>query len=1076
MTGIVKLGRYFWEDSIDFRKGADGYLDFPPQAGEQIIYLDPENGSEANNGLTSSTPKRYLWPIMQSIGPVYTPRCVRIRVKAGTTIKLDPDLVTNQNRFGEYGASFHGQSGISDTQRFIFEPYGTDANGRFYVESATVGGNCLLLQGEISYVCFRSCEFKSDLQVNASTILTQNYAIQHTIYHDCHFRNGGGSAALQGIDSFQLNTVFWRCTFADAHNTDVGGDSSGVFVGGTHNGLLFHECVWAYNGWNRLNTSQRIDLQGTPNTGDFEIRFFGELSGPIEYNYDAGAVQARIENLSSVGQGNVIVTKSGSDWIVNFVGALAGQPLPPLEIVNNTMNVSVIVVNGKTTRNHNIYNNSGACNVMYRNCISAFGSATGFQLRGNNSTIVNSLALMNPINLTFGHAGPPHSVNIDMTATQALNPNNSADVVLKFTGSNSLYAFSDGMRVYIRGVTVGAGSMKYNTATGNYDIPVTSLDGIWEGDDVEVLEYGTKFKVRARVTSISTTPGLTNDNWGGVSGGQPSVFFEPVAFMSTGLSRYNVVYGGGDIGPTGPRGWGELIGRSVSARIERDVCLNGKGTSPLGFSITSDPYVGIDPLLQTSSDANFAFEVNNLIVSNWKGNSNNGSALYATRTANKFEVLRNCYFLADSDGTHYVADLPITVGTGGLISSFNNINYWKETANIDTGWFKRNSGFITQSVYESERGVGVYTKPSWFDALSLKTMLLYLSQNGVDTTGMTDEAACEYFTNAALIMGDPEFGGPGYSTIWNAAVFNAWVRSAFATQLGWDINPNYNTDQRPIAPTYLKSLTESDDFIIDFVPPPGQDLEYVIEFSIDTRSVSRYEEYGSLRKFAYTVEPSDISNHPDSTLALRGIKRIRIAKTKLPSTVRNDAGQSYYGFFSLHARTSFGDGNRSVMLTFKNNKSQGSRTDLQLSDQSTVVLQYGLNSNCTSYKLLRSATRGGPYTEVATSTTQFIQDQSPVPGDWYYTVRGVSSGYDTWYNEIAVTVSSDGGTTPTKPSINDLIIIMNNKLGSSGCWSDFNKTYKYWRFLSEHCKIGGFYKPTDLPSVPVPSDYPNTNC
>ena len=62
-----------------------------------------------------------------------------------------------------------------------------------------------------------------------------------------------------------------------------------------------------------------------------------------------------------------------------------------------------------------------------------------------------------------------------------------------------------------------------------------------------------------------------------------------------------------------------------------------------------------------------------------------------------------------------------------------------------------------------------------------------------------------------------------------------------------------------------------------------------------------------------------------------------------------------------------------------------------------------------------------------------------------------------------------------KPSINDLIIIMNNKLESSGYWSDFNKTYKYWRFLSEHCRIGGFYKPTDLPSAPIPSDYPNTN-
>jgi len=1075
MAGTVKLGRYFWEDVIDVRKGADGYLDFPAQTGEQIIYLDPQDGSESNDGLTPSTPKKYLWPVMLSLYPPYVARCVRIRVKAGTTIKLDPDLVTNLHRFGEYGASNLSQSGLGETQRFIFEPYGTHASGRFFVESSTAGGGCLLLQGEVSYVCFRSCEFTSDSQVNASTILTQNYAIQHTIYHDCHFRKGAGGAALQGIDSFQLNTVFWRCTFADAHNTNVGGDSSGVFVGGTHNGLLFHECVWAYNGWDRYNNSQKIDWLGTPTTGTFTITFNAETTNSINHDASALTVQSELESLSGVGVGNVTVAKNGAEWTINFIGTLAGSQLPLLTIQNST-NVGVQVVTGRTPRNHNIYNNSGACNVMYRNCISAFGSATGFQLRGNNSTIVNSLAIMNPINLTFGHAGPPHSVNIDMTATQALNPNNSADVVLKFTGSNSLYAFSDGMRVYIRGVTVGAGSMKYNTSTGNYDIPITVLDGIWEGDDVEVLEYGTKFKVRARVTSISTTPGLTNDGWGGVSGGQPSVFFEPVAFMSTGLSRYNVVYGGGDINPDGGRGWGEAIGRSVSARIERDVCLNGTGAYALGFSMTSDPYVGVDPLVQNGSDANFGFEADGLLVSNWKGTSNSGSAMYVLRTANEFEILRNCYFLADASGSHYVADLPSTVGTGGEISSFNNINYWKETANINTGWFKRNSGFVTQSVYESERGVGVYTKPSWFDALALKTMLLYLSQNGVNTTGMTDEDACEYFTNNALVMGDTEFGGPGYPTVWTSAAFNAWIRSAFAAQLGWDVNPDYTTNQRPIAPTYLKSLTESDDFIVDFIPPPGQDLEYVLEFSIDTRSVSRYEEYGSLRKFAYAVGSSDISDHPDSTLAFRGIKRIRIAKASLPSTIRNDLGQTYYGFFSLYARTSFGDGNRSIMLTFKNNKSQGSRTDLQLSNQSTVTFQYGLNSNCTSYKLLRSATRGGPYTQVATSTTQYIQDQSPIPGDWYYTVRGVSSGYETWYNEITVTVSSDGGATPTKPSIDDLIIIMNNKLGSSGCWGDFNKTYKYWRFLSEHCRIGGFYKPTDLPSAPIPSDYPDTNC
>lgn len=62
---------------------------------------------------------------------------------------------------------------------------------------------------------------------------------------------------------------------------------------------------------------------------------------------------------------------------------------------------------------------------------------------------------------------------------------------------------------------------------------------------------------------------------------------------------------------------------------------------------------------------------------------------------------------------------------------------------------------------------------------------------------------------------------------------------------------------------------------------------------------------------------------------------------------------------------------------------------------------------------------------------------------------------------------------PEKPTIIELVNLMNEKLNSSGKWSAFNKNYKYWRFLSEHCNIGSFYKPSDLPVEPVPNDYPD---
>lgn len=73
------------------------------------------------------------------------------------------------------------------------------------------------------------------------------------------------------------------------------------------------------------------------------------------------------------------------------------------------------------------------------------------------------------------------------------------------------------------------------------------------------------------------------------------------------------------------------------------------------------------------------------------------------------------------------------------------------------------------------------------------------------------------------------------------------------------------------------------------------------------------------------------------------------------------------------------------------------------------------------------------------------------------------------------TVVTPPATNP-KPSINDLVIIMNNKLNNNGCWSGFNNLHRYWKFLSENSLVGNFYTPEDVPDEPNPSDNPNLNC
>lgn len=71
------------------------------------------------------------------------------------------------------------------------------------------------------------------------------------------------------------------------------------------------------------NEKQTATVTGSPTGGTFTLTFGGQTTGAIAYNATAATVEAALEAISTIGQGNVQVTGSaGGPYTVEFVGAL----------------------------------------------------------------------------------------------------------------------------------------------------------------------------------------------------------------------------------------------------------------------------------------------------------------------------------------------------------------------------------------------------------------------------------------------------------------------------------------------------------------------------------------------------------------------------------------------------------------------------------------------------------------------------------------------------------------------------------------------------------------------------------
>lgn len=76
---------------------------------------------------------------------------------------------------------------------------------------------------------------------------------------------------------------------------------------------------------------QLLTISGTPTGGTFTVTFRGSTSATVAYNATAAVLQVALENMPSIGAGNVVVSGGpgpGTPFTLTFAGQLAGENIP----------------------------------------------------------------------------------------------------------------------------------------------------------------------------------------------------------------------------------------------------------------------------------------------------------------------------------------------------------------------------------------------------------------------------------------------------------------------------------------------------------------------------------------------------------------------------------------------------------------------------------------------------------------------------------------------------------------------------------------------------------------------------
>jgi hypothetical protein len=88
-----------------------------------------------------------------------------------------------------------------------------------------------------------------------------------------------------------------------------------------------------------VNAVQTLSRGGIVTGGTFTLTYNGATTGNLAYNVSSSSIQTALQNLSTIGSGNVTVTSGGTGvWVVTFGGQLAAKNLPNMTV--NTSNLT----------------------------------------------------------------------------------------------------------------------------------------------------------------------------------------------------------------------------------------------------------------------------------------------------------------------------------------------------------------------------------------------------------------------------------------------------------------------------------------------------------------------------------------------------------------------------------------------------------------------------------------------------------------------------------------------------------------------------------------------------------------
>lgn len=200
--------------------------------------------------------------------------------------------------------------------------------------------------------------------------------------------------------------------------------------------------------------------------------------------------------------------------------------------------------------------------------------------------------------------------------------------------------------------------------------------------------------------------------------------------------------------------------------------------------------------------------------------------------------------------------------------------------------------------------------------------------------------------------------------------------------------------------TFSPALTSSDVVTANYVwvDTKTETTDYTINLSTGAITFVNAPVSGDTPVMDYTAELTDLASYyiyrsstSGGTLSKVGEVASTVSSqvTTFDDTTASDGSTVYYKVSAVDDDTN--EGPKSAELSVKTVPSvptglKATRGDRQVNLTWNDMQTAGANPNLTNYKVYRSITSGGPYTEIATITTNYYQDTNVVNNTTYYYV------------------------------------------------------------------------------------------